>query len=110
MELSPPAIECSITSANFTIPTFDAWCDRANRQADDEPPDTGFYAKRPKPNPPDFPPQATWTQLEHKLNKSQGNSGQVRASQPGIPKLFSVATGSRAQPARSPPGGDANFA
>jgi hypothetical protein len=110
MELSPPAIECSITSANFTIPTFDAWCDRANRQADDEPPDTGFYAKRPKPNPPDFPPQATWTQLEHKLNKSQGNSGQVRASQPGIPKLFSVATGSRSQPARSPPGGDANFA
>jgi len=44
-ELSPPAIECSLTSANFTIPTFDAWCDRANRQTDtDEPPDTGIFA------------------------------------------------------------------
>jgi hypothetical protein len=60
MELSPLAIECSVTSANFTIPTFDAWCDRANRQTDtDEPPDTGFFARLPRPKPPKFPPQAS---------------------------------------------------
>jgi hypothetical protein len=53
------AAECSITSANFTIPTFDAWCDRANRQTDtDEPPDTGIFVRLPKPKPPKFPPQA----------------------------------------------------
>ncbi|MEG4047806.1 hypothetical protein [Microcoleus sp. Pol17_C1] len=42
---------------NFSIPTFDAWCDRPNRQNDtDEPPDTGIFARLPKPNPPSFPP------------------------------------------------------
>ena len=48
----------SITS-DFTIPTFDAWCDRANRQTDtDEPPDTGIFARLPGPKPPKFPPGA----------------------------------------------------
>ncbi|MEG5048845.1 hypothetical protein [Microcoleus sp. B4-C1] len=42
----------------FFIPTFD-WCDRANRQIDtDEPPDTGIFARLPKPKPPSFPPMS----------------------------------------------------
>ncbi|MEG4013104.1 MULTISPECIES: hypothetical protein [unclassified Microcoleus] len=57
MELSRP-IECSNTS-DFSIPTFDAWCDRPNRQTDsDEPPDTGIFARLPKPRPPSFPPMS----------------------------------------------------
>jgi hypothetical protein len=74
----------SITS-DFFIPTFGGLGDRSNRR--DEPPDTGIFARLPKPKPPTFPPQA---------------------SQPGIPKLFHrVVAGSSTQPARSPPGGDA---
>jgi hypothetical protein len=98
-ELSPPVLECSVTSANFTIPTFDTWRDRANRQTDtDEPPDTGFFAKLPKPKPL-FPPQAA----------SQLPVTQERRTYPEtIPKLFHrVAAGSSTQPGRSPPGGDA---
>ena len=84
---------------DFSIPTFGAWCDRSDRN--DEPPDTGVFARLPKPKPPKFPPQA-----------SQPKSAQVgRASRnypETIPKLFSrVAAGSSTQPARSPPGGDA---
>jgi hypothetical protein len=100
MELSPPAIECSITSANFTIPTFDAWCDRANRQTDtDEPPDTGISVRLPKPKPPKFPPQAASQPLVNQVSRNYPET---------IPKLFHrVAAGSSTQPARSPPGGDA---
>jgi hypothetical protein len=61
----------------------------------------------PKPKPPNFPPQASWTQVGPK-------SAQVRLSQVSrnypetIPKLFHpVVAGSSTQPARSPPGGDA---
>ncbi|MEG3955262.1 hypothetical protein [Microcoleus sp. herbarium2] len=103
MELSPPAIESSSTS-DFFIPTFGAWCDRANRQTDtDEPPDTGIFARLPGPKPPKFPPRA-----------SQPKSAQVRRASRNypetIPKQFSrVAAGSSTQPARSPPGGDAGF-
>ena len=60
MELSPPAIESSSTS-DFFIPTFDAWCDRSDRN--DEPPDTGIFARLPKPKPPHFPPQANPSQV-----------------------------------------------
>jgi hypothetical protein len=100
MELSPPAIECSITSANFTIPTFDAWCDRANRQTDtDEPPDTGISVRLPKPKPPKFPPQSASQPLVNQVSRNYPET---------IPKLFHrVAAGSSAQPGRSPPGGDA---
>ncbi|MEG4032182.1 MULTISPECIES: hypothetical protein [unclassified Microcoleus] len=43
----------------FFIPTFDAWCDRANRPPDtDEPPDTGIFARLPKPKPPSFLPMS----------------------------------------------------
>jgi len=99
MEL-PPLIESSITS-DFFIPTFGLWGDRSNRN--DEPPDTGIFARLPKPKPPTFPPQA-----------SQVKSGQVRSSQPKsarypetIPKLFHRVVAGSILPARSPPGGDA---
>jgi len=118
-------MELSITAGSsitldFVIPTFDAWCDRSNRS--DEPPDTGIFAKLPKPRPPKFPPQAavSWTQVEHKLDTTgQPKSVQVSPSQFGIPKLsrnypetipklfHRVVAGSSTQPARSPPGGDA---
>ncbi len=39
-----------------SIPTFDAWCDRPNDT--DEPPETGIFARLPKPKPPGFPPMA----------------------------------------------------
>ncbi|MEG4396491.1 hypothetical protein [Microcoleus sp. BROC3] len=45
------------SSCNFSIPTFDAWRDRPQRRTDsDEPPDTGIFARLPKPKPPSFPP------------------------------------------------------
>jgi hypothetical protein len=99
----------SITS-DFFIPTFDAWCDRSNRS--DEPPDTGIFARLPKPKPPKFPPQAaSWTQVGHKLDTSWTQVTQASRNYPEtIPKLFHrVAAGSSTQPARSPPGGDAMF-
>jgi hypothetical protein len=101
LKLSPPAIECSVTSTNFTIPTFDAWCDRANRQTDtDEPPDTGIFARSPKPKPPKFsPPSESQPQEVDQTSRSYPEA---------IPKLFHrVVAGSSNQPARSPPGGDA---
>jgi hypothetical protein len=100
----------SSNTSDFFIPTFDAWCDRPRS---DEPPDTGkIFARLPKPKPPNFPPQASWTPV----SPSQPKSAQVRLIQASrnypetIPKLFhcSVA-GSSTQPARSPPGGDASF-
>jgi len=51
-----PVIESSST-CNFSIPTFDAWCDRTNRNSD-EPPTAGVGARLPKPKPPGFPPMA----------------------------------------------------
>jgi hypothetical protein len=90
----------SSDTLNFFIPTFD----RGDRPDGDEPPDTGIFARLPKPKPPTFPPQA-----------SQPKSGQVSPSQPKsarypetIPKLFRcIVAGASNQPARSPPGGDA---
>ena len=91
-ELSP-GCKSSITS-DFFIPTFDAWGDRLNW---DEPPDTGNFARLPKPKPPNFPPQAA---SQPQVSASQGKSAKL------IPKLcHRVAAGN--QPARSPPGGDA---
>jgi len=104
MELPPP-IESSITS-DFFIPTFGAWCDRLN--GSDEPPDTGIFARLPKPKPPKFPPQVSQPQV----SPSQAKSAQVNQASRNypetIPKLFHrVAAGTSNQPARSPPGGDA---
>jgi hypothetical protein len=103
----------SSSTSDFFIPTFGSWGDRPDRSTD-EPPDAGTFAYLPKPKPPNFPPQASWTQFGHKLDTSQPKSAQVRLSQASrnypetIPKLFPrVAAGSSTQPARSPPGGDA---
>jgi hypothetical protein len=52
LELSQTC-KSSITS-DFFIPTFDRLSDRPNRS--DELPDTGIFAKLPKPNSPSFPP------------------------------------------------------
>jgi len=112
LEMSP-ARKSSITS-DFFIPTFDRWGDRANRQTDtDEPPDTGIFARLPKPKPPKFPSQsASWTQVGRKLDTSWTQVSEASRNYPEtIPKLFHrVVAGSSTQPARSPPGGDANFA
>ncbi|MEG5044628.1 hypothetical protein [Microcoleus sp. B4-C1] len=75
----------SSSTCNFSIPTFDAWCDCAARQTDsDEPPDTGIFAKLLGPKPPKFPPRAIG-QFDDMASASSGHSG------------------------RSPPGGDAVF-
>ncbi|MEG4633188.1 hypothetical protein QUB56_27005 [Microcoleus sp. AR_TQ3_B6] len=107
-ELSPTC-ESSIT-LDFFIPTFGSLGDRFN--GSDEPPDTGIFARLPKPKPPKFPPQAvSWAQVNHKSTTSQPQvnhkSAQVSRHPETISKLFHrVAAGSSTQPARSPPGGD----
>ena len=77
MELS--LVYKNSSTSDFFIPTFGRWGDRPNRS--DEPPDTGIFARLPKPKPPTFPPQAA-------------NQTQVSPSQPKsirhpetIPKL-----------------------
>jgi hypothetical protein len=60
LELSPAILfeGCANESCkwNFSIPTFDVWCDRQNDK--DEPPDSGSFVRLPKPKPPNFPPRA----------------------------------------------------
>jgi hypothetical protein len=104
LELSQTC-KSSITS-DFFIPTFDCLSDRSNKS--DEPPDTGVFAKLPKPKPPRFPP-ATVGQVQ--LNR---NSTAVQTQSKPIPNAYQTHTccilaGSSTQPARSPPGGDAGF-
>ncbi|MEG4147900.1 hypothetical protein [Microcoleus sp. Pol12B5] len=83
-----PTIECSST---FSIPTFDAWCDRAKRQIDsDEPPDTGNYARLPGPKPPKFPPM------------SVGSSDRAN-------RIKKFARNATLVSGRAPPGGDAMY-
>jgi len=106
MELSP--VHKNSSTSDFFIPTFDRFGDRSNRS--DEPPDTGIFARLPKPKPPTFPPQAaSWTQVGRKLDTSWTQVSELSRSYPeAIPKIFHrVAAGSSTQPARSPPGGDA---
>jgi hypothetical protein len=97
LEISPTR-KSSITS-DFFIPTFGSLGDRFN--GSDEPPDTGVFARLPKPKPPKSPPQAaSCTQVRPSQSKS--------VHPETIPKLFHrVAAGSSTQPAPSPPGGDA---
>ena len=58
----------SSDTLDFFIPTFGRLGDRSNRS--DEPPDTGIFARLPKPKPPSFPPQsASWTQVGRKSAK-----------------------------------------
>jgi hypothetical protein len=104
LELSPTR-KSSITS-DFFIPIFDAWCDRFN--GSDEPPDTGIFAKLPKPNSPSFPP-ATVGQARAKRSP---NAAQTQPKP--IPNAYQTHTccivaAISNQPARSPPGGDAGF-
>ena len=70
LHLSP--VHKNSSTSDFFIPTFDRFGDRSNRS--DEPPDTGIFARLPKPKPPTFPPQSA-------------SQPQVTASQSGIPKL-----------------------
>ncbi|MEG4335433.1 hypothetical protein QUB40_26370 [Microcoleus sp. AT9_A2] len=100
-----PAIESSST-CNFSIPTFDTWCDRAARQIDtDEPPDTGNFAKLPGPKPPKFPPRAIGSDTAKKsLNANRHTTRSPIAAQAHITH---IAAGSSSQSGRSPPGCDA---
>jgi len=107
MELS--LVYKNSSTSDFFIPTFGRWGDRPNRS--DEPPDTGIFARLPKPKPPTFPPQAA---NQTQVSPSQPKSAQVNQASRNypetIPKLFHcIAAGSSTQPARSPPGGDAGF-
>ncbi|TAF63245.1 MAG: hypothetical protein EAZ59_21355 [Oscillatoriales cyanobacterium] len=54
--LAEGCVNESSSTYNFSIPTFDAWCDRTSRNSSDEPPTAGVGARRPKPKPPSFPP------------------------------------------------------
>jgi len=71
----------------FFIPTFDTWCDRPIDT--DEPPDTGIFARLPKPKPPSFPPMAVVA----------GDRSSIRKFARTWPLLNLSG--------RSPPGGDA---
>jgi hypothetical protein len=105
--LEPSPVRKSSITSDFFIPTFGSLGDRSNRS--DEPPDTGIFARLPKPKPPKFPPQAaSWTQVGRKLDTSQPRIPKLSRNYPEtIPKLFHrVAASSSTQPARSPPGGD----
>ncbi|NQE38510.1 hypothetical protein [Microcoleus asticus] len=130
MELSLSAIESSST---FSIPTFDAWCDRSNRHSDtDEPPDTGIGARLPGPKPPNFPPRAigsdisekcfnaklghnsdtTRTRLEHTTSRVIGYSKKcLIANRHTNPEelyciTYCMAAAGSSRQGRSPPGGD----
>jgi hypothetical protein len=107
LEMSPDS-KSSITS-EFFIPTFGSLGDRFKGR--DEPPDTGIFARLPKPKPPTFPPQAASCKLDGSQPKSDHPETipkLFRNYPKTIPKLFHrVAAGSSTQPARSPPGGDA---
>ncbi len=95
--------ESSIT-CNFFIPTFDAWCDQSNRS--DEPPDTGIYARLPKPKPPSFSPRAvSQARVKRIPNASQTHTKRI----PKVSRTYThcIVAGTSTQPARSPPGGDA---
>ncbi|MEG5018276.1 MULTISPECIES: hypothetical protein [unclassified Microcoleus] len=100
-----PAAKSSST-CNFSIPTFDTWCDRAAHQNDsDEPPDTGIFARLPGPKPPNFPPRAIGSDTAKKsLNANRHTTRSPIAAQAHITH---IAAGSSSQSGRSPPGGDA---
>ena len=99
----------SSITLDFSIPTFDAWCDRP--KGSHEPPDTGIFARLPKPKPPTFPPQASEPKSAQVSPASRNYPETIprlsRNYPQTIPKLFRIVTGSSPQPARSPPGGDA---
>lgn len=101
-----PTSESSST-CNFSIPTFDRWCDRTNRQTDtDEPPDTGNFARLPGPKPPKFPPSAIGqSHTKRKSNADQTHLNHISITSQSHNRHI-VATGSSSRLGRSPPGGD----
>ncbi|EGK89271.1 hypothetical protein D0A34_23680 [Microcoleus vaginatus PCC 9802] len=103
MPLKASSMPESSSTCNFSIPTFDAWCDRANRQTDsDEPPDTGIFARLPKPKPPNFPPMASAL----KQIAYQSHNSHITVTYQT--DTCRVATGRSSQSGRAPPGGDAH--
>ncbi|MEG3907328.1 hypothetical protein QT979_08535 [Microcoleus sp. w2-18bC1] len=103
-ELAPSAESSS--TCNFSIPTFDAWCDRANRQTDsDKPPDTGSFTRLPGPKPPKFPPMA----IGQSHTKRIPNADQAQVNHISItPESHTghIAAAGSSRLGRSPPGGD----
>lgn len=94
LELSPTTeITETSSTCNFSIFTFDAWCDRPHDK--DEPPDEGSFARLPKPKPPSSPPMSVATGDGVPPRKLRTN---------GIKKFARSAILSGG---RSPPGGDA---
>ena len=91
LELSPAIETIEITESsstcNFSIPTFDGFAEHTNDP--DEPPDTGIFARLPKPKPPSFSPM------------------RVVAGDRTNGKKF--ARSAILLSGRAPPGGDANF-
>ncbi|MEG4497566.1 hypothetical protein QUB05_05655 [Microcoleus sp. F10-C6] len=107
MPIKASSMRESSSTLEFSIPTFDAWCDRANRQNDrDEPPDTGNFARLPGPKPPKFPPRAIGSADTAKkcLNANRHTTSTTIAAQ--TPITCTVAAGS-SRLGRDPPGGDA---
>ena len=94
LEISPVSVESSST-CNFSIPTFDDWCDHPNDK--DEPPDTGIFARLPGPKPPKFPPQAI----------GQSHDSDISSTPKQVYCITYCMAAGNSQPARSPPGGDA---
>lgn len=95
-----------LSTSNFFIPTFSAEGVSPNRT--DEPPDTGFCARLPKPKPPSFSPTAAGqAQAKHIPNSTQ--------TQPKLNLLCQFDHSSSLKFAycgvipvgRAPPGGDA---
>lgn len=74
----------SSSTYNFSIPTFDAWCDRTN--GNEEPPTAGVGVRRSKPKPPSFPSMVV-----------------VQGDRSSIKKFARTAI---VLSARAPPGGD----
>jgi hypothetical protein len=99
MELSP--VHKNSSTSDFFIPTFNCWGDRFNRS--DEPPDTGIFARLPKPKPPSFPPQsASWTQVGRKLDTSWTQVGHKSQVSPSQPKSAQVSNKSARHPETIP--------
>ena len=93
----------SFITSHFFIPTFDCLSDRSNRS--DEPPDTGIFAKLPKPKPPRFPP-ATVGQVRAKRSSNAAQTQPKRIPNAGQTHTCCIVAGISTQPARSPPFGD----
>jgi hypothetical protein len=90
----------SFITSDFFIPTFDCLGDRPNIR--DEPPDTGVFAKLPKPKPSRFPP-ATVGQVRAKLRPNSAQTQSKRISNAYQTYTCCILAGSSIQPARSPP-------